>query len=169
MSTFVLRADEIQIYFEYPDITGDFYVAGTVFFPPGSVSAVDNIIVVDKTSGNEIASNIRVQEQWPDGSILSAEIIFASNIQKKTIYLVRYGNDVKRKKTFSEPAVLPTVSFITPGSGQTDEKMDVSVGQINVRIDRSAGIRYWWYVLPAFIFIFFTVLRSLRTIRMQKE
>ncbi|MCM8758851.1 MAG: hypothetical protein NC906_03650 [Candidatus Omnitrophica bacterium] len=165
---FCYGSSQIDIEFEYPSISGDFYVAGTVFFPPSAVSTSDNIIVMDTETKSEIQSKITVQENWPDGSILSAEIIFPANRQKRTRYAIFYGEDVKRKKSFSESAVLPTVSFITPGAGKTIEDIDISVGEINVRVDRSASIRYWWYIIPAFILIFLTILRTLRTIRTQK-
>ncbi|MCM8814834.1 MAG: hypothetical protein NC937_01100 [Candidatus Omnitrophica bacterium] len=160
--------EQIQIEFEYPSITGDFYVAGTVFFPPAAAPDLKKILVMDKDTREEIPSKIVVQDNWPDGSVLSAEIVFPANSQKKGKYIIFYGDDVERKKSFVEAAVLPTVSFIVPGAGTTVENMDVSVGQINVRVDRSTNIRYWWYILPVFFLILLTVLRTLRTIRMQK-
>ncbi|MCX7705507.1 MAG: hypothetical protein N2115_04530 [bacterium] len=166
---FVLEADEIPIEFEYPAIAGDFYVAGTVFFPPLSVPDPDNILVIDKSTEKEVISKITVIEKWPDGSILSAEIVFPASSQRKTRYAILYGDKVRRKKSFTDASVLPTISFVVPGAGKTVESMDVSVGQINVRVDRSASIRYWWYLLPALILIFLTILRTLRTIRIQRK
>lgn len=166
---FVYGSNRIEIKFEYPSISGDFYITGTVFFPPSAVFSSDNILVMDIKIKKEVQSKITVQEHWPDGSILNAEVIFPANNKEKTEYVISYGNDVKRKKSFSEAAVLPTVSFFTPGAGKTTETIDISVGQINVRVDRSAGIRYWWYVLPLFILFILTILRTARTIRTQRH
>ncbi|MGC8804376.1 MAG: hypothetical protein ACP5JO_04175 [Candidatus Ratteibacteria bacterium] len=151
---FIGWAEQIDINFEYPDIEGDFYLAGTVFFPPSSVMSVNNILVLDAGTKNEIASKITVQEKWPDDSIMSVEIIFPANSQKKTNYAIHYGSDIKRRKTFSEPAVLPTISFFPAGAGRPVENVDISVGQINVRVDKSTSIRYWWYIAPMGIFCF---------------
>ncbi len=165
---FIGRAEQIDINFEYPDIEGDFYLAGTVFFPPSSVMSVNNILILDTSTKKEIASKITVQERWPDDSIMSVEIIFPASSQKKTTYTIHYGSDIKRRKTFSEPAVLPTISFFPAGAGRPVENVDISVGQINVRVDKSTNIRYWWYIVPMAILLFLTVYRSVRTIRTQK-
>jgi len=165
---FTGRAEQIGVNFEYPDVEGDFYLAGTVFFPPSSILSINNICVLDTNTKKEIASKIVVVEKWPDDSIMSVEIIFPANSQKKTEYAISYGSDVKRRKTFSEPAVLPTVSFFPAGTGRSAENVDVSVGQINVRVDKSASVRYWWYIVPMVILLFLTVYRSVRTIRTQK-
>jgi len=166
---FLFCSEKIDISFEYPDIKGDFYVAGTVFFPPSSILSSDNIAVMDTATKKEVPSRITVSEKWPDSSILSAEIIFPANTGKKTAYAIFYGKEIKRGKIFSEPAVLPTVAFFTGSTGRTAENIDVSVGQINVRVDKSISIRYWWYVLPLMVLIFFTVCRSLTISRRYKS
>jgi hypothetical protein len=167
--SFLFCSEKIDISFEYPDINGDFYVSGTAFFPPSSVFSSDHILVMDMATKKEVPSKITVSEKWPDGSILSAEIIFPANTSKKTHYAIFYGNEIKRSKIFSEPAVLPTVDFFTGGTGRTAENIDVNVGQINVRVDKSISIRYWWYVLPLLVLIFLTVYRSLTINRRHKS
>lgn len=159
---------QMQVDFDYPSVSGDFYVAGTVFFPPGAVIHTDNIIVIDTETKKEVPSKISVQEQWPDSSILSAEIIFPANNQRKTKYAIVYGDDVKRERTFSQTGVLPTISFTTPGAGKTAETVDISVGQINVRVDKSISLRYWWYIVPVLFLIVLTIVRTLITVRSQK-
>jgi len=167
--SFLFSSEKIDISFEYPGLKGDFYVSGTIFLPPASIFSSDNISVMDTVTKKEVPSKITVSEKWPDGSILSAEIIFPANASKKTQYTIFYGNEVKRNKIFSEPAVLPTISFSTGSTGRTAENIDVSVGQINVRVDKSISVRYWWYVLPLMLLIFFTVYRSLTINRNYKS
>lgn len=168
LTCFVSGSSQIKIDFDYPSINGDFYVSGNVFFPPSSVYDTSNIAVIDEKTKKEVPSKITVLEKWFDDSILSAEIIFSANQQRKTEYSILYGKDVKRKRSFSESAVLPTVSFITPGTGKTTENLDISVGQLNVRVDRSPSIRYWWYLGPMFVLIFLTLIRTRRTIKTQR-
>ncbi len=154
--------EEIKIEFEYPSFYGDFYLTGSVLFPPSSVFDVTNIIVADARTKKEIPSKIIVQQQWFDGSILEAQITFPANINRKTEYCVIYGIGVQRKNPINELAVLTTVPFYTPGYGRAEENIDVPVGQINVRIDKSSNIRYWWYIFPMSFLIILTFIRSMR-------
>lgn len=153
-------AQELAVDLEYPAFQGDFYAAGTISFPPGAAPAADCIMVADATSRREIASKIDVLQQWPDGSVLKANVLFAANVVRQVPYIVLYGENVRRSKTFSEPAVLPTVSFSVGGAPKTAETLDVNVGDINVRVDRSPGIYYYWHVAPIAALILLTLYRA---------
>jgi len=150
---------ELSIDLSYPSYSGDFYASGTVTFPPGTVADNNHVKVVAKQTNEEVATKITILEYWLDGSIMSAEIRFAANSARKRTYSVIFGSDVKRTKNFSNAAVLPTVSFSVVGSPKDAENMNLDVGQINVRVDRSPNVRYWWHLLPIAGLITLTVIR----------
>lgn len=172
--------------FQYPDFAGDFYLTGKVAFPPGAVQSEDNLLVKSKNlppplsspargedslatslplegggvGGGEIPCKVDVLQRWPDGSILSAEVTFAANSSRKREYVISYGDEVNRRGKITRLAVLPSVAFSVGGVPKSTENLDIDVGQINVRVDRSPGIRYYWYLLPITAVIIFSFVRS---------
>ena len=153
-------SQDILISFDYPSYKGDFYVSGKVFFPPGVVSSHEHIIV--KSGKLEIPAMITVQQRWPDNSILSVEILFAANSSRREDFLVSYGEEVRRKKLLTATAVLPTIQFFTGGVPKISENIDIDVGKINVRVDRSSNIYYYWHLIPIVILIFISYIRARR-------
>lgn len=163
---FLVKADEkLHIDFSYPAIKGDFYVSGRVSFPPGIVSSEDNISILDSSTGEEIPSKITLTEKWPDGSVLEVEILFPANAGKKRKYIVSYGNDVKRRKKFNQTAVLPIISSSIGTSAQTKETIDIPVGELLVKVDKSPDVRYYWYILPMGLLIFLTLYRTVKNVK----
>lgn len=160
---FLFSSQEIPIQFEYPFFSGDFYASGNVSFPPGGLPSKHNLIIKAAKSEREIPSQTKILELWPDGSIQSAEITFPANSKIKEEYVLVYGKELKCKKSFSEAAVLPTVSFSVSGAPKRAEKVNAEVGQINVRVDRSPGLYYYWHLLPIIALIYFTCNRSRKT------
>lgn len=156
---------EIQIVFEYPSFIGDFYVSGTVALPPGALRDVDNLAIYSASPDKEVQSKIIIASRWPDGSILKARLLFPANIQRPNTYQVRYGDDIRHRNSFEEAAVLPTVSFAVGGAAQIRENMDVSVGQINVRVDRSPQVYYYWHLIPITLIIILIWFRARRARR----
>ncbi len=154
-------AERSPIDFDYPAFTGDFYVSGTVYMPPGAVPTDRNVRV--ETSGRlERATFIKILERWPDGSLMSVEIMFAANSGRRTEYFLHYGENVTRRRILTKTAVLPTVSFSTVGLPRTSERVDVDVGEINVTVDRSPAIYYYAYAVPLIGLLLVTFVRSRR-------
>lgn len=158
----LFAAQALLIDFTYPTFTGDFYVSGDVSFPPAAVKSEDNIIVKSRGWDKEVPTMIRILQTWPDGSILSAEITFVANSARKESYELLYGPEIRRKKIFTETAVLPTISFSVGGLPKISEKVDIDVGQINVRVDKSHEFYYYWHIIPIVIFIALTFYRYRR-------
>lgn len=158
----LFAAQDFSLDFTYPDFEGDFYVSGTIVFPPSAVKSEDNIMLKAYSSGEEVPGMVTVLRKWADESILRAEIVFVANSSRPDEYIISYGEDVRRKKVFSRTAVLPTVLFSIRGSPKTSESMDVNVGRINVRVDRSSQIFYHWHIAPIILLISFSYLRYRR-------
>lgn len=156
-------AQEFAIQFEYPSFRGDFYLGGTVSFPPGNVRTEDQIAVFSATPPGEVPSKIEAVTRWPDGAILKASVLFPANEARPTAYTLRFGEDVRRRSVISEAAVLPAVSFAVGGAARAVEAMDVNVGQINVRVDRSSSLFYYWHALPIALVLALTWWRARRT------
>jgi hypothetical protein len=155
-------ADTLPINLEYPSFQGDFYAAGSVSFPPGAVRSADQILVRASESGDEIATCIREIQTWPDGSLRRADVLFAANNARPANYELVFGDEVRRTRLFKEPAVLPTVAFAVSGAPRAAEIMDVNVGTINVRVDRSPRIYYYWHLAPILLMIGLTWYRARR-------
>ena len=155
-------AQEFAIQFEYPGFRGDFYLGGTVSFPPGNVRTEDQIAVFSATPPGEVPSKIVAVTRWPDGAILKANVLFPANEDRPTSYTLRFGEDIRRRRVISEAAVLPAVSFAIGGAAQTVEAMDVNVGQINVRVDRSSSLFYYWHALHIALILALTWWRARR-------
>ncbi|MCM8760482.1 MAG: hypothetical protein NC832_02040 [Candidatus Omnitrophica bacterium] len=158
----VTGKEQVDVDFAYPSIKGDFYVSGKISFPPGIIYSDDNISVRDNKTGEEIPSKITVIERWPNGSILEAEILFPANVARKRDYIVSYGNDIKRGKKFTKTAVLPIISASIGKTPQTTEAIDMAVGELLVKVDKSPDVRYYWYIIPMGILIFLTLYRTLK-------
>lgn len=157
-----LASQETAIDFVYPVYQGDFYVSGKPAFAPGIVGSENNIIVIIKETGIEADTRITAQGRWPDGTLSSAQVTFAANRSRPAEYMLCYGPDIRRKKIIRETAVLPTIPFALAGTPRQRQNMDVTVGQINVRVDKSPDIAYYWYVVPMLALIGLSVLRSRR-------
>lgn len=153
-----------MVRFDYPSFPGDFYASGNVSFPPGGLPSEYNVIVKAAESTREIPSGVKILKLWPDGSVQSAEITFPANSKTKEEYVLAYGGEIKRKKSFTETAVLPAVSFSVGGAPKRTEKVDLEVGQINVRVDQSQDFYYYWHLLPIILLIYFTCRRSRKTL-----
>lgn len=156
-------AQDFSVYFTDPDFAGDFYLSGNIVFPPSAVKSEENVLVKFSESGEEVPSRVTVLRKWADGYLLRAEIIFAANSSLKRNYLISYGEDIKRRKVFYQTAVLPTVSFSVVGSPKTAENVNLDVGQINVRVDKSPKFYYYWHMAPIILIILFSYLRYRRT------
>jgi hypothetical protein len=159
-ANYSFAAQEFHINFDYPSFEGDFYVSGKVSFPPSSVRSERNISVRVTDRGDEISTKIVISNTWPDGSVQGAQIIFAANSTTKYSYTLFFGEDVVRKKSFNETAVLPSISFSVGGAPMMVEQVDVSVGQINVMVDKSPSIYYYWNIIPIILLIVLTYYRS---------
>lgn len=148
--------------FTYITYSGDFYVSGAVSFPPGAVKSENNVLVKAIPKEQEVPTFVNVLEQWSDGSIMTAEVMFVANVSRKAEYSLFYGEEIKREKRFSKTAVLPTVSFAMAGLPKISEEMNLDVGEINVTVDKSSAIRYYGYAIPIAIIIFLTYFRFLK-------
>lgn len=153
-------SEELSIDFTYPAFEGDFYVSGSITFPPGAVISENNIIVKIADSGKETSTFIKTQNSWPEGSIQTAQIIFSANSNKQNNYIVSFGENITRKNSFTQTAVLPTVPFSVGGAPKTEEQIDLNVGQLNVIVDKSPEIYYYWNILPISFILIVLYLRS---------
>ncbi|MFN4228110.1 MAG: hypothetical protein ACK4F0_08250 [Candidatus Ratteibacteria bacterium] len=160
----VIGAENLQVDFTYPDLKGDFYVSGKVSFPYGNIYSDNNISIYDVKTYEEIPSKINIIEKWPDGSILEVEILFPANAEKQRRYIISYGMDIKRKKKFTQTAVLPIISASIGKTPQTTENINIPVGELLVKVDRSPDIRYYWYIIPMCVLVFLTLYRTKKTI-----
>lgn len=147
--------------FIYPSFSGEFYVAGTVTFPPGLVKTSQNILV-EKDGQGEVPIKLTVQESWPDGSILNGEVIFVAITSKQASYLLCYGDDVKGSKRMEKTAVLPTIAFSVGGAPRTEENVNMDVGTLNVTVDRSPPLHYYWHIIPITVIIVLLIIRARR-------
>lgn len=147
--------------FIYPSFSGEFYVAGTVTFPPGLVKTAQNILV-EKDGQGEVPIKLTVQESWPDGSILNGEVIFVASTSKQASYLLCYGDDVKGSKRMEKTAVLPTIAFSIGGAPRTEENVNMDVGTLNVTVDRSPPLHYYWHIIPITVIIILLIIRARR-------
>lgn len=164
-----LSGEKLSIDFTYPSISGDFYVNGKTSFPPSSVLSEDNITVNDLNTGEEIPTKIIVIEKWPDNSILEAEILFPANTNKQRKYVLAYGKDIKRSKKFTQTAVLPIISASIGKAPQSTENINIDVGELLVKVDKSPDIRYYWYILPILFLLFLTIYRTIKNSRQYYE
>lgn len=151
--------------FEYPSFTGDFYVAGKMSFPPGAVLSESNITVKNAETGEEIPSRIERTEEWPDGSLLEVTILFSANTSRKKNYVVSYGTGVGRRRIFKQAAVLPIVTSSIGGTPKTSESMDMDVGEMIIKVDKSPEIRYYWHLFPILMLILFSIYRARKNSR----
>jgi len=166
VSLFLLCANAEEnrfvIEFEYPQFKGDFYVSGRVSFPPGAVLSDKNFSVHDSLTQEEIPVMVEISEKWPDGSILDASVHFAANSSRRKDYVLSYGEGVNRSRSFTQVSTMPIVTASIGNSPSTEESLDMEVGQLIVKVDRSVDFRYYWYLLPMFGLLFLAVCRARR-------
>ena len=159
----LFAVEDLAVDFTYPSFTGDFYVSGNVSFAPGLVESEENTVIKTDEPDEEVPTKIVILRRWPDSSIMSVEVIFVANASQKRNYVLSYGEDIRRKKVFTKTAVLPTISFSVGGAPKISEKGSIDVGLINVRVDKSSDIYYYWHVIPIVILLALTYYRYRKT------
>jgi hypothetical protein len=159
---FCMPGERLSIDFTYPNLSGDFYVNGRVSFPPDKILSEDNIIVSDLFTNQEIPTKITIIERWIDGSVLEAEILFPANTSKQKKYVLIYGKDIKRKKKFAQTSVLPIINASIGKLPLSTESINIDVGEMLIKVDKSPEIRYYWYILPISLLLFLTIYRSIK-------
>lgn len=157
----LFASQKLELKLEYPSFDGDFYAEGVVSFSPQAVRNADQIALL-AADGSEVASKINILDSWGNGSVMKAQIIFPANASRPQKYMLAYGEDVRRQKGFEQTAVLPTVSFYAGGAPRAAENFDLNVGTINVRVDRSPGINYYWHIVPIMFLVWLTWYRARR-------
>jgi len=155
-------AERSSIDFTYPSFEGDFYVSGTLSFAPGAVAGPAHLQVRTVSPAQEVPAKKRALETWPDGSILTMEVTFEANASRRGEYYVSYGDDVRADRTITETAVLPSVPFSAGGAPRTAENVNMDVGQLNVTVDRSPGIFYYWHLVPIVLLTALALMRARR-------
>jgi len=113
----------------------------------------------------EVPARVVARDHWPDGSVLAADITFAANAARPQRYLIRFGAGITGKARLGQTAVLPVVGFATGGAPRAEEKLDMPVGQINVRVDNSPAFDYYWHLAPIIGLIALVIYRTRRAAR----
>lgn len=155
VSSPLFAAQRLELYLDYPLFDGDFYAEGIVSFPPLAVSGADNLAVY-AADGSEIASKVMVLNSWGNGSVQKAQIIFPANAARRQKYALGFGEEIRRQKGFEQTAVLPTVPFYALGAPRAAENVNLNIGTINVLVDRSPGINYFWHIIPIAFLVWLT-------------
>ncbi|MGB9678133.1 MAG: hypothetical protein ACPLZ9_05880 [Candidatus Ratteibacteria bacterium] len=166
ISYICLSVEKLSIDFTYPSLKGDFYVVGKISFSPSLVISEDNITVKDLNTGEEIPSKITILERWPDNSILEVEVLFPVNANKQRKYILTYGNEINRKKKFNQTSVLPIINASIGKNPLSTESINIDVGELIVKVDRSSEVRYYWHILPISFLLFLTFYRIRKSNKM---
>lgn len=157
-------AERKPIVFVLPAGATSGWVHGTVSFPPSVLKSVNSIRLWDFKSGREVPGVVVSSRAWFDGSVMSAGIAFrASKDQERRIW-AEWGQGVKGTlKPGRAPWTAKPVEFRFFEEGD-DVKLqgEVNVGTLVVRVERNAGIYYWWYLVPIAGIVGFVLWRKLR-------
>jgi hypothetical protein len=154
-------SQKTDLLLEYPEFEGDFYAEGILSFPPRAVPSDANLAVCS-AEGVETESKVAVLKSWADGSLQKVQVVFPANAARRQKYQLVFGVEVSRSKKLAQTAVLPAVSFYAAGAPRAVENIDLNIGTLNVRVDRSPGISYYWHILPITFLGWLTWYRSRR-------
>jgi hypothetical protein len=165
-SSFSFEKQEINFF--YPDYNGDFYVTGSVSFPPSAVPSINNIVIRD-SKNSEIPAKIESLNKWPDNSVMSAQITFSVNRSYKDKYIIEYGGDIIRKNIFTTTAVMPNIQFSISGAPINSEKIDESLGTLNVAFDKNPDTYDYRYILAIVLLLSISFYRAIKVRKKQNE
>ncbi|MBM4087346.1 MAG: hypothetical protein FJ272_21350 [Planctomycetes bacterium] len=151
-------ADQLLVRFAEPP-TGGCVAVGSVDFPMGDLKSVETLRIVAGQDYVEVPVAILATSAWPDGSILSADIAFPV-ADASLSYGVEWGV-VRRQKHFDYKPSKDTkpVSFTAV---ELESSLDVTVGQLMVRVDKRAALYNHWYWIPIAAILGLLVYRKAR-------
>lgn len=136
----------------------------TLYLGMGAVTSPENIRALVTPGDEEMPLAVLSTTAWPDGSIMSAEIAFGVVPPPRACW-VTWGIAPRTK---SLPAALPPGAPALPRVSlgpELDEMrpaLDVSVGQVMVRLDSHPEYYYYWYLIPIVAILALLVYRKAR-------
>lgn len=144
-------AGRAPVQFDSPTPAEGGVVAGTVRFGMGAVTSGGQIRALASPGDAEVPLAVTSTAAWPDGSLMTADVVFLlepAADKSPRAWSISWGPAPRTRELTPVPTgPLPTFSV---GSELDDMRpvLDVSVGQVMVRLDSHPEYYYYWYLIP---------------------
>jgi hypothetical protein len=139
--------DRRPIVYSVPAPLTDVIVEGSLSFPPGSLKSPDNLRLAD--SGAEIPSAVVEKSLWFDGSVMLLKLRFrGSRLAERRIW-AEWGGGIRAKHGSIAPGGGKAAEFkVFDSASDIRVQGNVNIGTLIVRVEKRAGIYYYWYLIP---------------------
>lgn len=155
-------AERKPLIFVLPDGAAEGWVRGNLSFPPSVLHSYGSLRLYDFKAGREVPVVVLGSRAWFDGSVMVLDLGFkAARLQERRIW-AEWGSGIRGT---GRPGRLPRgarpVEFRVFEEGD-DVRMqgEVNVGTLVVRVERHAGVYYWWYLAPILGIVGFVLWRK---------
>jgi hypothetical protein len=141
-------------------------VEGTLSFVPGALTSTTGFRILEEPSevpdpsvrrgadsgSREVPIQVTGEVAYPDGSLMFVDVCFPVTLAEARShrYWLVAAPEGRAKEYQPEPgASLPVITFVLPEeSGSAPPAIDMTVGQMMVRVDQHPGLYYYWYLVP---------------------
>ncbi len=131
----------------------------------GAVTAPDHIRALALPGEVEVPLTVLAFTPWPDGSLMSAEVAFLlepAPDRAPRSWAISWGPAARARELAPLPdGPFPTFS-LAPELDDMQPVMDVSLGQIMVRLDAHPEYYYYWYLIPIAAILALLIYRKAR-------
>jgi hypothetical protein len=128
-------------------------VEGTLSLTPGALSSAKRFMILEEPGSREVPIQVTGEVPYPDGSLVFVDICFPVTLAEVRSHQYWLAPAPQGRASEYQPEVgaekLPVMTFVlSEESGPPTPTMDMTVGQMLVRVDQHPGVYYYWYLVP---------------------
>lgn len=139
----------------------DYLATGNLVFPPSVIFSSDKFRIVDLLTEKEVPSVVIKEVRWPDESLMLVEVGFPVK-KGEGKYCLEWGEEITRTIVVSEEKLPPQPFRLKGEAFPTPPMEEVPVGTLLVRVERQAGLLYYWYLIPLAGLSFILIWRKIK-------
>lgn len=132
-------------------------VQGTLSFTPGALPSATRFRILEEpgaqgVGAREVPIRVTGEVAYPDGSLMFLDICFPVTLAEVRSHQYWLEAAPQGRAGEYEPEVgvaLPVLAFVLrEESVPSPTAIDMTVGQMLVRVDQHPGFYYYWYLVP---------------------
>jgi len=146
--------EQRPIIFSVPPGRSEALVRGSLSFPPGSLKSPVNLRLVE--SGREVPSAVTGKTLWFDRSVMLLKVEFKGTKDTERRVWAEWGDGISGRHPAALKVAGKPVDFkVFDAASDIQVQGNVNIGTLVVRVEKRAGIYYYWYLIPLALIIGF--------------